>query len=64
MISNANVAVHRYSIRPSQWRQIAVTVQTVENIVKYLAGEEFARMELIPTELYRQADGVDDPNLK
>ena len=39
-------------------------VKTVENIVKYLAGEEFARMELIPTELYRQADGVDDPNLK
>jgi ribose transport system substrate-binding protein len=37
--------------------------RTVENIVKYLEGEEFTEMELIPTALYRHADGMKDPEL-
>lgn len=37
---------------------------TVENIVKYLNGEEFEPIQLIPTELYRQADAEKDPELQ
>ncbi len=39
-------------------------VVTVENILKYLAGESFERTQLIPTELYRQADAEQDPELQ
>lgn len=37
---------------------------TLENIVKYLDGEEFPAVTLIPTELYRQSDALNDPELK
>ena len=37
---------------------------TVQNIVKYLNGEDFEQITLIPTELYRQADAEQDPELK
>ena len=36
---------------------------TVQNIVRYLDGEDFERVHLIPTELYRQADAEQDPTL-
>lgn len=36
---------------------------TVRNIVKYLDGEEFERVQLIPTQLYRKADADKDPAL-
>ena len=36
---------------------------TVRNIVSYLDGEDFERVHLIPTELYRQADAERDPTL-
>ncbi len=36
---------------------------TVDNIMKYLAGEEFETMQLIPTEIYKQADAEKDPEL-
>jgi ribose transport system substrate-binding protein len=39
-------------------------VVTVENIVRYLDGEEFNQTQLIPTELYRKADAEADPELK
>ncbi|MXX63100.1 MAG: sugar ABC transporter substrate-binding protein [Holophagales bacterium] len=38
-------------------------VMTVQNIVSYLDGEDFERVHLIPTELYRQADAEQDPTL-
>lgn len=38
-------------------------VITIENIVKYLDGEEVDPVVLIPTELYRQADAEKDPLL-
>ncbi len=38
-------------------------VMTVQNIVRYLDGEDFERVHLIPTELYRQADAEQDPTL-
>ncbi|MCA8998635.1 MAG: substrate-binding domain-containing protein [Planctomycetaceae bacterium] len=37
---------------------------TVENIVKYLNGEEYEQVRLIPTELYRQEDAIQDEALK
>jgi ribose transport system substrate-binding protein len=37
---------------------------TVETIMNYLDGEAVPRERLIPTELYRQADGKNDPSLK
>ena len=37
---------------------------TVQNIVKYLDGEEVTTVELIPTELYRKEDAMKDPELK
>ena len=39
-------------------------VASVQNIVKYIDGEEFNEMELIPTELYRKADAEKDPELQ
>ncbi len=36
---------------------------TVQNIVNYLDGEPVEKKRLIPTELYRQADGEKDPDL-
>ena len=38
--------------------------QTVEKIVKYLNGESFEKVTLIPTELYRQQDALGDDELK
>ncbi|MCB9874023.1 MAG: substrate-binding domain-containing protein [Planctomycetaceae bacterium] len=37
---------------------------TVQNIVKYLNGEDFEQVTLIPTELYRKSDADKDPELK
>ena len=37
---------------------------SVQNIIKYLDGEEFDQTQLIPTELYRKADAETDPELK
>lgn len=37
---------------------------SVQNIIKYLDGEEFEQTQLIPTELYRKADAEADPELK
>jgi len=37
---------------------------SVQNIIKYLDGEEFDQTQLIPTELYRKADAEADPELK
>ncbi|MEO8498396.1 MAG: substrate-binding domain-containing protein [Planctomycetota bacterium] len=37
---------------------------TVQNIIKYLNGEEFEQVTLIPTQLYRKADADNDPELK
>lgn len=37
---------------------------TVENILKYLKGEEFERVTLLPTALYRKADADKDPELE
>lgn len=36
---------------------------TMESILKYFAGEEVPPEQLIPTGLYRQADGANDPEL-
>ncbi|HTH48952.1 MAG TPA: substrate-binding domain-containing protein, partial [Candidatus Limnocylindria bacterium] len=44
---------------PDRIGQIAV-----QNIVKYLAGDDVPRETLIPTQLYRKADADKDPNLK
>ena len=38
-------------------------VVSVENIVKYLDGEDFETVELIPTEIYKKADAEKDPEL-
>ena len=37
---------------------------TIENIVKYLGGEEYELEKLIPTKLYRKSDAENDPELK
>lgn len=37
---------------------------TVQNIVKYLAGDDVPHETLIPTALYRQADAAKDPAVK
>lgn len=41
-----------------------IGVQTVEAIVKHFAGEKLPPETLIPTGLYRKADGEKDPSLK
>lgn len=38
--------------------------QTVEKILKYLKGEEFEKVTLLPTALYRKADADKDPELE
>ena len=38
--------------------------QIVQNIIKYLAGEEFAEETLIPATLYKKAEADKDPELK
>lgn len=37
---------------------------TIENLLKYNNGEEFEKNILIPTELYRQVDTANDPELQ
>lgn len=37
---------------------------TVHNIIKYLNGESYNEMELIPTALYKKADAEKDPELE
>ena len=41
-----------------------IGAKTVEAIVKHFAGEELPKEILIPTALYRKADGLKDPELK
>ena len=41
-----------------------IGIQTAQSILKYLEGEELPKEQLIPTGLYRQADGLKDPDLK
>lgn len=36
---------------------------TAQNIIKYLNGEDFQKIELIPTKLYRKVDAETDPEL-
>ena len=38
-------------------------VVTMENILKYLDGEDFETTQLIPTELYKKEDAEQDPEL-
>jgi ribose transport system substrate-binding protein len=42
--------------------QIGIT--TAQSILKHFAGEEVPAVQLIPTGLYRQADAMQDPELK
>ena len=39
-------------------------VVSVENIVKYLDGDEYEKVELIPTAIYKKADAEKDPELQ
>jgi ribose transport system substrate-binding protein len=39
-------------------------VLTAQSIIQYFNGERVPPVQLIPTELYRQADGLKDPTLK
>jgi ribose transport system substrate-binding protein len=48
---------------PIQFPEKMGTV-TVQNILKYLDGEPFEEVQLIPTVLYRQADAQQDPELR
>lgn len=41
-----------------------IGIRTAQSILKYLEGEEVEPVQLIPTALYRQADGLKDPDLK
>ncbi|HEU4753728.1 MAG TPA: substrate-binding domain-containing protein [Armatimonadota bacterium] len=41
-----------------------IGARTVQTIVQHFAGEETPKEVLIPTALYRQADGRNDPSLK
>ena len=43
---------------------VKMGVVSVQNILKYLNGEAFNEVELIPTELYKKADAESDPELK
>jgi len=36
---------------------------TMENILKYLNGETFEKVILIPTEIYKKEDALKDPEL-
>jgi ribose transport system substrate-binding protein len=37
---------------------------TMQTILKYFDGEKVEKQQLIPTQLYRKADGEKDPELK
>ena len=39
-------------------------VVSVENIIKYLDGEDYEKVELIPTAIYKKADAEKDPELQ
>ena len=39
-------------------------VVSVENIIKYLDGEDYEKIELIPTAIYKKADAEKDPELQ
>jgi ribose transport system substrate-binding protein len=39
-------------------------ILTMENILKYLKGEEFEKLTLLPTALYRKANADKDPELE
>jgi ribose transport system substrate-binding protein len=41
-----------------------IGIKTAQTIVRYLNGEEVEPEQLIPTGLYRQADAMNDPELK
>jgi ribose transport system substrate-binding protein len=41
-----------------------IGILTAQSILKYLDGEEVEKEQLIPTALYRQSDGQQDPELK
>jgi ribose transport system substrate-binding protein len=41
-----------------------IGITTAQTILKYFAGEEYPAEQLIPTALYRQEDGLKDPELK
>ncbi len=41
-----------------------MAVVTVENIVKYLNGDKFQKVQLIPTAIYKKEDALSDPELK
>jgi ribose transport system substrate-binding protein len=41
-----------------------IGIRTARSIVKYFEGEEVPPVQLIPTGLYRQADGLKDPELR
>jgi ribose transport system substrate-binding protein len=41
-----------------------IGIRTAQSILRYFAGEEVPAEQLIPTALYRQADGQQDPELK
>jgi ribose transport system substrate-binding protein len=41
-----------------------IGIQTAQTIIKYLAGEEVPKEQLIPTDLYRQADALKDSELQ
>ena len=38
--------------------------QTMDKLAKYLNGETYEKVELLPTKLYKQADAIDDIELK
>jgi ribose transport system substrate-binding protein len=40
-----------------------IGLRTAQSIIKYLAGDEVPKEQLIPTGLYRQADALKDPDL-
>lgn len=39
-------------------------VASVQNIIRYMAGEKYNEMELIPTAIYKKADAEKDPELQ
>ena len=41
-----------------------IAAMTVDSIVRYFAGDEVATQQLIPCELYRQAEAEADESLK
>ncbi len=39
-------------------------ITTAQNIARYLDGEEYQQVQLIPTRLYTSGDAIEDPSLK